>query len=186
MPPSLGPRGGTAHHPWQGQWGNSSGSMFQSPPARAACPCKEVWRIPKPTGPNFIHPPPTPEMTLLGVGVYKSGGAYKIPAAWALKIYTPTPPPLKMPCGQKSGLGGGAYIISPWKTYCWSFRRFLQGSGAHQPPTRRDSEGASHWSRQNGPFETPSKTLQRPLRKTNPSETPSETPQQPFRGPGVL
>ena len=55
-----------------------------------------------PTGSNFIHPhPPTPEDTLLGVRGCIKGGAYKIPAAWGLKIYTPTPLPWKMPFGQK-------------------------------------------------------------------------------------
>ena len=48
----------------------------------------------------------------------KGGGGYKIPAAWGLKIYTPTRLPLKMPSGQKWG-EGGVYIInittSPWK-----------------------------------------------------------------------
>ena len=39
--------------------------------------------------------------------VNKRGGAYKIPAAWGLKIYTPTPLPWKMPFGQKWGRGGG-------------------------------------------------------------------------------
>ena len=62
-------------------------------------------------GQNFIHPhPPTPEITLLGVGAYKRGGAYKIPAAWGLKIYTPTPPPLENAFCTRSGGGGGGRI----------------------------------------------------------------------------
>ena len=64
------------------------------------------------TGPNFVHPPPTPESTLLGVGgrielKNKRGGAYKIPAAGGFKIYTPPPLSLKMPSGPKWGEGGG-------------------------------------------------------------------------------
>ena len=63
----------------------------------------------------YTPPPPHPENALLGVvGVYKRGGAaHKIPAAWGLRIYTPTPLPWKMPFGQKWG-GMGGYIISPW------------------------------------------------------------------------
>ena len=65
----------------------------------------------------YTPPPPTPEKTLLGVGgVYKRGGAYKIPAAGASK-YTPPPLPPKIPFWPKMGEGGGgAYIIFPWKS----------------------------------------------------------------------
>ena len=52
----------------------------------------------------YTRPPPTPEW-----GVYKRGGRIKFPAAWGLKIYTPTPLPLKMPYGKKRGWGGGVY-----------------------------------------------------------------------------
>ena len=42
----------------------------------------------------FYTPHPlTPENTLLGVGGVYKGRAYKIPAAWGLRIYTPTPLP---------------------------------------------------------------------------------------------
>ena len=57
-------------------------------------------------GPNFIHPPHPWKYLSRGGGRMKGGG-YKIPAAWALKIYTPTPLPWKMPLGQKWGRGGG-------------------------------------------------------------------------------
>ena len=63
-------------------------------------------------GAKFCTPPPTPEKTPLGV--YKRGGGIKF-LAWGGSKYTPPPPlPLNMPCGQTSGEGVGAYIISPW------------------------------------------------------------------------
>ena len=59
---------------------------------------------------NFLERNTPGENTLLGVGgvyIKRRGGAYKIPAAWGLKIYTPTPLPWKMPFGHKWGEGGG-------------------------------------------------------------------------------
>ena len=64
---------------------------------------------------NFITPyiqgqilyTPTPENTLLSVGGVQKGGAYKIPAAWALKIYIPTPLSRKMPLARNGGGGWG-------------------------------------------------------------------------------
>ena len=47
----------------------------------------------------------------------KGGGAYKIPAARGLKIYTPTPPPEKRLLAKKWGEGGGGGVYnSPWRT----------------------------------------------------------------------
>ena len=79
-------------------------------------------------GPNFRG----------GGGGFKRGGggagAYKIPAARGLKIYTPHPPPLKNPSGQKWG-GGGGFVISPWvkppfyKTALFVENRFLSSAG---------------------------------------------------------
>ena len=67
-------------------------------------PTKSLFEQAK--GPNFIHPnPPTPENTLLGVGGCIK--AYKIRAAWGLKIYTPTPLHWKMLLARNGGRGGG-------------------------------------------------------------------------------
>ena len=67
----------------------------------------------------YTPPPPHPwNYPPRGGGVYEGGGgAYKIPAAWGLKIYTPTPLPWKMPFGQNWGEGGGGDISSPWIDY---------------------------------------------------------------------
>ena len=63
-------------------------------------------------GPNFIHPTPTPENTLLGVGgCIKEGGAYKIPVAGGSK-YTPPPLSREKAFWPKWGGGGGVYNSS--------------------------------------------------------------------------
>ena len=64
------------------------------------------------TGPIFIHAPPTPEKTLLGVGVYKKGGRIKFLPRGASK-YTPPPPSPENALRPEMGVGG-SYIISPW------------------------------------------------------------------------
>ena len=65
------------------------------------------------TGPNFIHPhPPHPwKYPSRGGGCIK-GGAYKIPAAWGLKMYNP---PEKCLLAEIGGRGGGVHIISTWR-----------------------------------------------------------------------
>ena len=66
----------TKEIPWvklnQGNPNNQYGAKFYTPPP------PHLWKYPSRVG-----------------GVYKRGVAYKIPAAWGLKLYTPHPPPLK-------------------------------------------------------------------------------------------
>ena len=68
------------------------------------------------TGPNFIHPAPTPEDTLLRLGVggrKKGGGGIKF-------LPQGSPLPEKYPLGQKWGEGGGGYITFPWTSAPWA------------------------------------------------------------------
>ena len=56
----------------------------------------------------YKRPHPTPEITLLGVGVYKRGGGYTIPAVWGLKYRLPPLSPEKCLMARKGGnVGGG-------------------------------------------------------------------------------
>ena len=63
------------------------------------------------TGPNFLHPhPPHPQNTLLGVGAYERGGAYKNPAAGGSNYTPPPPPPQKCLLAKRGGRGGGGRV----------------------------------------------------------------------------
>ena len=98
------------------------------------------------------HPHQTPgKILFLGWGVFLGGGVYKIPAAWDLKIYTPTPLPEKcllwgggpfdrkllIILGGASGQANRNYLPRPFrqagyylKSSCGQFRKVISGSSS--------------------------------------------------------
>ena len=68
--------------------------------------------------------------------MYKRGG-YKIPAAWGLKIYTPTPLAWKMPFAQKWGEGGGGLYNFSLEHLDWGQQNLADFCGERGKNRRR-------------------------------------------------